>query len=163
MSLQTPSTRPRTIDGVFVPTHGASKTALYGIWQHAKARCHNPTDGAYPKYGGRGLVMCERWRHSFEAFAKDMGPRPSAKHSIERKDNDGGYCPENCVWATKSEQANNRKSSRIIDVDGHRKTAMQWSRETGIHESLIRARIDRLGWTPKDAVTRKVGLGVFAI
>ncbi len=136
--------------------HGRRRTALYGIWSKAKGRCDNPADAAYRKYGGRGIVMCERWRNSFADFAADMGERPSPFHSIERKDNNGPYSPDNCRWATKGEQANNRTTSRVIEVDGTARTAMQWSKETGIHESLIRARIDRLGWTPKDAVSRKV-------
>jgi hypothetical protein len=136
--------------------HGMRHTALYGIWSKAKGRCETPSDAAYYKYGGRGIVMCDRWSASFSAFAADMGPRPTSSHTLERKDNDGPYSPDNCIWATRRDQANNRRLNRIIEVDGRRMTAMQWQRETGIHESLIRARIDRLGWTPRDAVTRKV-------
>ncbi len=129
---------------------------------HAKQRCHNPNDSAYPSYGARGIFMCDRWRNSFEAFRDDMPHRPAGAQ-LERKDNDGPYSPENCVWANRIDQCNNRRSSRIIEACGRRMTAMQWSRETGIHESLIRARIDRLGWTPDDAVTRKVRKSVFTI
>ncbi len=99
--------------------------------------------------------MCERWRNSFSAFLADMGPRPPGL-SLERKNNDGPYAPDNCSWASKSQQANNRRSSRIIHALDKIMTAMQWQRETGIHESLIRARIDRLGWNADRAVTEPV-------
>ena len=76
-----------------------------------KRRCYTPTSGGYSIYGGRGIRVCDRWRNSFEAFYADMGPRPSAKHSLDRIDVDGNYEPGNCRWATHGEQSWNRRQT----------------------------------------------------
>lgn len=102
--------------------HGAAAngkiSSLYRTWSSMKSRCFNPKNKAFPDYGGRGITVCKRWVASFVHFAKDIGERPTAQHSLDRKDNDGNYTPSNCVWATKKEQIKNRRphfSHRQVD------------------------------------------------
>jgi hypothetical protein len=94
---------------VFTKTHGMSKSPEYRALQSIHQRCGNPKNARYANYGGRGIAVCERWR-SFENFIEDMGPRPSSEHSIDRIDNDDGYTPGNCRWATRSEQQLNKRA-----------------------------------------------------
>lgn len=82
---------------------------LYLIWGNMIGRCCNPDDPGYANYGERGITVCARWRKSFEAFAMDMGLRPTPEHSLDRRDNTKGYSPSNCRWATRVEQAQNKR------------------------------------------------------
>lgn len=98
----------------------------YSSWQSMRSRCLNPGHTSYPRYGGRGVSICAHWE-SFEAFYQDVGPRPTMRHTLDRIDNALGYSPGNCRWATKKEQANNRRPRRV-STDGRKITAIQASR-----------------------------------
>lgn len=93
-------------------THGMRKAPEYSVWYDMKRRCFDPKNKRYADYGGRGIAVCESWRISFASFYADMGPRPTATHSIDRMNNNGNYEPSNCKWSTKSEQAFNRRPKR---------------------------------------------------
>jgi len=94
--------------------HGLSKTPEHVAWKNMNGRCHNANRPDYIDYGGRGIVVCDRWRgeHGFENFLADVGHKPSPEHSLDRKENDGNYEPNNCHWATRQEQVLNRRKSR---------------------------------------------------
>lgn len=118
-------------------THGLRQTSEYGIWDSMKRRCASPKDSRYESYGGRGIQVCERWRlgdgkvSAFECFILDIGRRPSMMHQIDRIDNDGNYEPTNCRWATLIKQANNRRSTKIINYRGSNMTLSQAIRSYG--------------------------------
>lgn len=132
-------------------THGMRDLPEYGIWAGIKRRCYNTNEEAYNRYGGRGITMSDEWRESFEAFYRDMGPRPSDKHSIERSDNDNGYSKANCYWATDVEQANNRRSNVFYTYNGVTKTLADWCRELNLKYDTIGARL-RKGMSFENAI-----------
>lgn len=109
---------------------GLSKTVEYDTWGAMKARCYRVTHACYRDYGFRGITVCKRWM-KFENFLKDMGPKPKGL-TLERKDNDKGYCKSNCRWATRKEQANNRRSCRKFRVlDQTKRRIDQFPKLTG--------------------------------
>jgi hypothetical protein len=135
-------------------THGLSKTPEQQAWNHAKERCYNPKTHNYAKYGGRGIVMCDEWKGSFESFYRDMGPRPSPKHSLDRFPNrDGNYEPGNCRWATPKEQAINRDYSILITYNGKTMPLTDWARELGQPYKNLHKRIRAKKWSIEKAFT----------
>ena len=115
-------------------------------------RCCNPSNNAYHYYGGRGITVCEQWRDSFETFLADVGLRPSNQHSLDRyPNNDGNYEPGNVRWATRMEQAINKRSNRWITAHGKTMTVSEWSRELGILDKTIYYRLSA-GWSAEAAI-----------
>jgi hypothetical protein len=94
--------------------HGLSKLPEFRVWTNMRQRCLHPEHPTYPYYGGRGITICDRWRDDFAAFIADMGRRPSPDLTIERKDNEKGYEPGNCVWATRLTQSRNRRKRKTL-------------------------------------------------
>lgn len=116
-----------------------------------RARCRDISDQNFPQYGGRGVTVCDRWYDSFEVFRDDVGERPSPKHSLDRIDTLRGYEPGNVRWATRKEQCNNKRTNRVIELDGVSRTVMQWAEALGLSSRLICQRLDR-GASPADAL-----------
>lgn len=121
-------------------THGKTGTRVYGIWKHIITRCTNRRAKAFPRYGGKGVKVCSRWR-SFQNFYADMGDPPSRIHSIDRRDNDGDYTPENCRWATPVQQQNNTSRNVKISINGRTQTLAEWCRELRLNYSTVHARL----------------------
>lgn len=144
--------------------HGEARdgawTPEYRAWMGMKGRCFTTTNPKYPRYGGRGITVCSEWigDQGFERFLEHVGRRPSPRHSIDRRDNNRDYDPGNVRWATRSEQSQNKSDTRLLTVDGRTLCISAWSRETGIGESTIRARI-KTGWSTRDAVKRPLRSG----
>lgn len=142
-------------------SHGHSRkgkiTVEYSTWTNLRKRCFNRADKKFADYGGRGITVCDRWANSFEAFFADMGERPSPAHSIDRIDNDGPYSPDNCRWATRAQQASNKrvpKNTVYITLGAVTKTIPEWSDITGLSQPLIRSRLKR-GWAVERILTQK--------
>lgn len=139
--------------------HNLTKTPTYRSWAAMVSRCHNRRNSNYPRYGGRGVIVCPRWRRSFLEFLRDVGPRPSLGHSIDRyPDNAGGYEPGNCRWATRSEQRKNQRPGtrgRLITYAGRCLSVRGWAAATGISGSTIGHRL-RAGWPVEVALTAPV-------
>lgn len=129
---------------------GGKLSTTYISWMQMKARCTNPDNPAYANYGGRGIRVCEEWMSSFEAFLRDMGPRPP-RLTLERKDNDGHYEPGNCRWATYTEQARNRRSSTAYALNGETLTLTEWAERHGLLPETVKKRLMR-GWSLEESL-----------
>lgn len=136
-------------------SHGMTKTSEWNIWKGAKKRCRLKTDPAYHNYGARGIDMCDEWYNSFEAFYRDMGPRPP-KLQLERIDNNGNYEPGNCKWATSKEENRNKRSNHIWEHGGRKMCISEWSEFTGIRKDTLRRRVVVYGWSIEKALTKGV-------
>jgi hypothetical protein len=125
--------------------HGLSRTVEARIWVGIRGRCLNPSCKDYPKYGGRGITMSEDWENSFEAFYRDMGPRPSKDYSVDRIDNSKGYSKENCRWATHLIQNRNKRINVYVTKDGQTRCIAEWAQIHGLLPKTVHHRITR-GW-----------------
>ena len=133
-------------------THGGRRTRLYKIWAKMKERCSNQSAVNFKDYGGRGITVCEEWAQSFAAFrdwALANGYRDDL--TIDRIDNDGPYCPENCRWATRKEQNNNRRNIIMLSYNGETHTLAQWAEITGIKRKTLWERLHN-GWSVERAL-----------
>lgn len=133
-------------------THGMSNTDEYNIWRKIKNRCLCKTNDSYENYGARGITISNEWQDSFETFYKDIGPRPSKKHSVDRIDNNGNYCKENCRWATKIEQSNNTRRNIYLEYDGKNLTITDWSKLIGLDYRILSYRFKK-GWSSEKILT----------
>lgn len=133
-------------------THGMRKTTTYKAWGSMRERCLCEWHKSYPRYGGRGIRICQRWLDSFESFLEDMGARPPGM-SIDRKDNDGDYTPTNCRWATGKQQCRNKSNNTRLTAYGETKTIAEWMEDPRV-TVCDRTITDRLkaGWTHGQAV-----------
>ncbi len=134
--------------------HGMRHSREYLIWKSMNGRCYSPGNTSYARYGGRGITVSAEWRHSFTAFYQDMGPRPSALHSIERLDNNGPYAKWNCIWATADVQMRNkRKPLATLTSAGLEMSMADWARGLNVDYRLLWRR-KQDGWSDGDIVGR---------
>jgi len=134
---------------------GRTGTPEYKIYNEMKSRCQNAKHCSYHNYGGRLIAVCQRWLDDFANFLSDMGPRPSTKHSIERIDNDGDYCPENCCWATPKEQHRNKRTNHKLEFQGRTMCISEWAEELDIPTAVLFGRL-RHNWPTRMALTTPV-------
>lgn len=149
-------------------THGLSYTTEYRVWQTMRLRCHEPSNQAYPDYGGRGIFVCNRWRESPVHLLEDMGRKPTPRHEIDRIDNDQGYdcgkCEDcrargvtkiNCRWVSRKENDRNRRSNRRLTIGAESLTMAEWCERYSIAHDTLRYRL-RIGWSAERAITTPV-------
>ena len=133
--------------------HGLSNTKLHGIWRGIKDRCYNKNNKNYSTYGARGIKMCDEWLNDFVKFyewANQNGYKEGL--TIDRIDRNGDYCPDNCRWATWTQQANNTSKNIHVTINGETKTVPEWSRALGLNYRSVRTRITK-GMDPVLALT----------
>lgn len=134
-------------------THGETKTRLYQIWYNMVTRCHNTNDPHFQHYGARGIVVCEEWRkyENFRDWALSHGYTDSL--TIERSDVNGNYHPDNCTWASRKQQANNKRTSRYVEFDGERRTVAEWAEHLGMDSRALWDRLFVQNWSVERALT----------
>jgi hypothetical protein len=143
--------RRREVLGESTTKHGLAGTRVHRIWKAMRTRCTNPNVPQYKDYGGRGITVCKHW-DSFENFLADMGHPPDG-HSIDRRDNNAGYSPENCYWATRLEQNRNARSCINLTVRGKTQCLAAWAKESGVSKEALKQRLVR-GWDVETACTK---------
>jgi len=136
-------------------THRLSKTTEHKIWLGMRNRVLSTKDTSYKNYGGRGITICAEW-DDFLTFLADMGERPTPKHSIDRRDNEGNYTPDNCYWATPRQQATNKRNNINITRDGVTKCLKDWCTHQKLPYKTVWYRINGLNWPIERALTEPV-------
>lgn len=145
--------------------HGHSYDPVYRAWQTMRLRCTVPSNPAFGDYGARGITVCARWLDSVDAFVSDMGPKPTPKHELDRRNNGAGYwcgradCPEcgplgresSCRWVTRAENDRNRRSNRLVTCRGETLPLVAWSERSGVRPDTIADRLAR-GWSSERAI-----------
>lgn len=129
---------------------------LFGVWKQMKSRCYNVNNHAYERYGGRGIIVCEKWK-KWRGFKEDMFSSYQEGLSLDRIDNNGNYELNNCRWATRLEQANNTRRVHLFEHNGIKKTLINWAKKLGIKRSTLAQRIYVYRWSIDRALTRKGG------
>lgn len=132
---------------------GSDIKRLGSIWRKMKKRCSDLNSSGYHNYGGRGITICEEWKIFANFYEWSIASGYAEGLTIERIDNDGNYCPENCKWVTRREQANNRRTNRPITFNGVTKNLCQWARDLEITRGSLGQRIDKYHWSLEDALT----------
>lgn len=135
-------------------THGYSKSQVYKIYMGMIARCYKENSTSYPRYGAKGVSVCNRWKESFENFLEDMGEPPEGM-SLDREDNKGNYTPENCRWSTNKQQSNNRSNNILINYKGKTQTLSQWAEELGFNYHSLIYRLER-GWSHEKTLSTPI-------
>lgn len=136
-------------------THNLWGTKVYKSWTSMLARCTNPNNLSYPRYGGRGITVDSSWS-SFNNFYKDMGDPPGSEYSLGRIDNNLNYCKSNCRWETQKQQANNRSNNTLITFNGETKSLSEWATLFNLKSSTLSRRIFKLKWEIERALTTRV-------
>ena len=133
-------------------THGMTNTRIFHEWQSMLQRCNNPNNQRYEDYGGRGIKVCDEWIDNFVSFYEwSMDNGYDEILTLDRKDVDGDYSPDNCRWVTNLEQQSNKRNNRVIECNGEKYILNEWARITGLNAQTIAWRIDR-GWSVEEAL-----------
>ena len=126
----------------------SSKNRLYRIWLNMKQRCNNPNNKDYIHYGSRGIKVCKEWENSFVSFRDwALNNGYTEELTLDRKNNERGYSPDNCRWITVKEQNSNKRNNRFLTYKGQTLTFTQWEEKLGLYKGALRDRIDRYGWS----------------
>jgi len=142
--------------------HGESNTRLYELWTGIKRRCYGKNNTSYKWYGAKGIKMCKEWLNDYKKFrdwAYSTGydeSLPRGKQTIERKDTNGNYCPENCEWKTIQQQQRNKSSNRPYEYNGEIHLLPEWAEILGLDYDLLRSRVVNHGWTLEQAITEPI-------
>jgi hypothetical protein len=131
-----------------------NRPPLYMLWCTIKNRCYNAKDRSYLNYGAKGITMSDSWKNSYNNFFRDMGEKPTPKHTIDRIDGLKGYSKENCRWATQKQQQRNRLNNKKLSHEGEELCLEEWAEKLGINHSTILGRLKR-GWPLEKALTIK--------